>query len=52
MNIVSSFAAPNWHFTHISDDVIPALREAGVDEAQVRQMLVENPRRYFTGSPS
>ena len=49
---VRAAAAPNWHFTHISDDVIPALREAGVDEAQVRQMLVENPRRYFTGSPS
>jgi len=45
-------AAPNWHYEYISDDVLPALREAGVTEAQIDQMLVENPRRYFarTGS--
>lgn len=40
--------APNWHYEHISDDVLPALREAGVTEAQIQQMLVGNPRRYFT----
>jgi phosphotriesterase-related protein len=39
---------PNWHYTHISDDVLPALREAGVTEAQIGQMLVGNPRRYFS----
>lgn len=41
--------APNWHYTHISDDVLPALREAGVTSAQIEQMLVDNPRRYFGG---
>jgi phosphotriesterase-related protein len=45
-------ATPNWHYTHISDDVLPALREAGVTEAQIGQMLVGNPRRYFTRSAS
>jgi phosphotriesterase-related protein len=40
-------AAPKWHFTHISDDVLPALRARGVSEAQIDQMLVENPRRIF-----
>ncbi|GAA1037002.1 hypothetical protein GCM10009557_49240 [Virgisporangium ochraceum] len=45
---VHEAAAPNWHYEHISDDVLPALREAGVTEAQVRQMLVDNPRRYFS----
>lgn len=40
-------AAPNWNFTHISDDVLPALREVGVSEEQVNQMMVDNPRRYF-----
>ena len=45
---VRAAATPNWHYTHISDDVLPALAEAGVTEAQVRQMLVDNPRRYFT----
>lgn len=39
---------PNWHFRHISDDVLPALRTAGVTDAQLDQMLVENPRRYFS----
>jgi phosphotriesterase-related protein len=39
--------APNWNFTHISNDVLPVLRERGVTEQQVRQMLVEAPRRYF-----
>ncbi|RBY76916.1 phosphotriesterase-related protein [Blastococcus sp. TF02-09] len=39
--------APNWNFTHISKDVLPLLRERGVTEEQIRQMLVEAPRRYF-----
>jgi phosphotriesterase-related protein len=38
---------PNWHFRHISEDVLPALRSAGVNEDQIRQMTVENPRRIF-----
>jgi phosphotriesterase-related protein len=41
--------APRWSYTHIFEDVIPALREQGVTEAQVQQMLVENPRRFFEG---
>ncbi len=40
-------AAPNWNFTHISDDVLPALRKAGVSDEQIEQMMVQNPRRYF-----
>lgn len=39
--------APNWNFTHISKDVLPMLRERGVTDEQLRQMLVEAPRRYF-----
>ncbi|MEX1195827.1 MAG: phosphotriesterase-related protein [Dehalococcoidia bacterium] len=38
---------PNWHFNHIPDDVLPALREAGVSEADVTAMTVDNPRRIF-----
>jgi phosphotriesterase-related protein len=41
-------AAPNWHYEHISDDVLPALLAAGVTQAQIDTMLVENPVRYFT----
>ncbi|MFG2971174.1 phosphotriesterase [Streptomyces sp. NPDC048288] len=39
--------APNWHHTHLHDNVLPALREAGVTEEQLTTMLVDNPRRYF-----
>lgn len=42
--------APNWHYTHISDEVLPALRERGVTEHQIDTMLVGNPRRYFEGA--
>jgi phosphotriesterase-related protein len=41
-------ATPNWHYEHISDDVLPALLAAGVTQAQLDTMLVENPVRYFT----
>ena len=45
---VRAAAAPNWHFEHISDDVLPALLAQGVTQAQIDQMMVENPVRYFT----
>ncbi len=38
---------PRWHYLHIHNDVIPALRAAGVTEEQLNTMLVENPRRIF-----
>ena len=41
--------SPNWNFTHISDDVLPALRARGVTDEQIAAMLVANPRRYFEG---
>jgi phosphotriesterase-related protein len=41
---------PNWRFTHIPDDVVPALREAGVSDLDIHAMLIDNPRRYFGGS--
>ncbi len=40
---------PNWNYEHISDDVLPALREGGVTDDQIDAMLVEVPRRYFGG---
>ncbi len=41
--------APRWHFEHLFDDVLPALRERGVTDEQIETMLVTNPRRYFAG---
>ncbi|TCP52004.1 phosphotriesterase-related protein [Tamaricihabitans halophyticus] len=49
---VREAVAPNWHFTHIHDDVLPALRAAGVTEPQLDTMLVDNPRRYFSATGS
>ena len=36
-------------YTHISDDILPALRAAGVTADQIEQMLVRNPRAIFEG---
>jgi phosphotriesterase-related protein len=38
---------PNWHYLHLHQEVLPALRAAGVTEEQIDDMLVGNPRRYF-----
>ena len=35
------------HLTLISDTVLPALQDRGVEKAQIDQMLVGNPRRIF-----
>jgi phosphotriesterase-related protein len=39
---------PNWHYLHITRDVLPALRERGVGEADITTMLVDVPRRFLT----
>ncbi len=44
-------AVPNWHFLHISRDVLPALREQGVPEEQIHTMMVEVPRRILDHGP-
>jgi phosphotriesterase-related protein len=41
--------SPNWNFRHISQDVLPMLKERGVSDEQITTMLVDNPRRYFGG---
>jgi phosphotriesterase-related protein len=38
---------PNWHYLHIHNDVIPALKARGVTDEQLRTMLVDNPRKIF-----
>ncbi len=38
---------PNWHYMHIHNDVIPALKQRGVTDRQVETMLVDNPRKIF-----
>jgi phosphotriesterase-related protein len=46
--VIPAFA-PAWGYEHIFDDVLPALRERGVTNADIEMMLVGNPRRYFSG---
>jgi phosphotriesterase-related protein len=38
---------PDWHFLHIHNDVLPALRERGVTDEQIDQMLIHTPRGFF-----
>jgi phosphotriesterase-related protein len=45
---VRTTVMPNWHYEHITDDVLPALLAAGVTQEQIDTMMVENPVRYFT----
>ena len=42
--------APRWHHLHITRDVVPALRQRGVTDEQLHQMLVDNPRRIFSAT--
>ncbi|MGO9343440.1 MAG: phosphotriesterase [Acidimicrobiales bacterium] len=44
-------AAPDWQFLHVSNEVIPKLRELGVTDAQVDAMMVETPRRLLDNGP-
>lgn len=44
----TSVTMPNWHYLHISHDVLPALRAAGVSDADIDLMLRANPARLFS----
>jgi phosphotriesterase-related protein len=39
--------APKWTMTYVLDEVVPALKEAGVTDEQVDQMMVQNPQRWL-----
>jgi phosphotriesterase-related protein len=41
-------AAKGWSMTLVFDEVIPALREAGMTDEQLQTMMVENPVRWLT----
>ena len=40
-------ASPNWNMTHISRNILPAMRKAGVPEEVIDTMMVKNPSSYF-----
>ena len=41
----------NWEPTHFSRHIAPQLKAGGASEAQIEQLLTENPRRFFAGDP-
>lgn len=43
-------AMPQHNYLHIHNDVIPALLEAGVGQADIDRMFIDNPRRHFEGA--
>jgi len=38
---------PIFGYSHVPRNIVPRLRQAGVSEAAIQQMLVENPRRLL-----
>ena len=38
---------PHWNWNTIVDRIVPAIQERGVNDGQIRAMLVDNPRRIF-----
>ena len=44
--------APNWCYEHVPRDVLPALAEAGVSQADIDTMMVSNPKKVFSTSGS
>ena len=42
-----AFANETPDYLHISTEVLPKLREAGVTDEQIDGMMIENPRRFF-----
>lgn len=51
MSVTESFFNPDTHgrfgYTYLLDCFVPHLREAGVSEADINTMLVENPKRFL-----
>jgi phosphotriesterase-related protein len=45
--VVPASAMADWQPTHLFRKVIPRLREAGVSQAKIDTMLIDNPRRFF-----
>jgi phosphotriesterase-related protein len=38
---------PNWHFTYVFEEILPALRDGGVTDDQIATMMEENPARWL-----
>lgn len=47
---VATALMPNWRPTHVFENIIPSLLHAGVAQAKIDTMLVDNPRRFFSAT--
>jgi phosphotriesterase-related protein len=47
--LLEAGAAKGWSMTLVFDEVIPALREAGMSDEQLQTMMVESPKRWLAG---
>jgi phosphotriesterase-related protein len=45
--MLAAGVAKGWSMTLVLDQVIPALREAGMTDDQLETMMVENPKRWL-----
>jgi phosphotriesterase-related protein len=41
---------PDWRYTYLHDTVLPGLRDRGVTDDQIEEMLIRNPRAFFGAS--
>ena len=48
-NAEQDFVLPDWQFTYIHSGLLPGLRERGISGDQIEQMLIRNPREFFSG---
>jgi phosphotriesterase-related protein len=39
--------SPNSHYAHISRNILPQMRKAGVSDEKIHTLMVDNPRAYF-----
>jgi phosphotriesterase-related protein len=48
-NAEQALYLPDWQFSYIHSGLLPGLRERGITEDLLEQMLVRNPREFFAG---
>jgi phosphotriesterase-related protein len=46
----SDIGLPDWHYTYIHEGVLPGLKDRGVSDDQIDQMLRANPRDFFAAT--
>ncbi len=46
--ILRASEVPNWSMTFLFEQVIPTLRDGGMTDEQLNQMMVENPKRWLS----